>query len=223
MLAWVEGSEKLPELSAERGDGGLTCIVADDHPVVLDALCALLEARGLEVLGRASDGEGALAQIGEHRPQVALLDMGLPRMDGAETARHAQRISPETAVIVYTGRSEAACMTEVLDAGARGFVAKDAPLDDLMRAIEMVAAGGVYVDPAVASVLVDAKGTGKLTPREREVLRLVADGLTNERVAQRLFLSPQTVRGYVANAMGKLEARSRTQAVATALRERLIA
>lgn len=223
MLAWVESSERLPEVAAERGNGGLTCVVADDHPVVLDAICALLEARGIEVSGRAQDGDGALAEIGERHPRVALLDLGMPRMDGAETARRARRVSPETAVIVYTGRSEAACLTEVLDAGARGFVAKDAPLDDLMRAIEMVAAGGVYVDPAVASVLVDAKGTGKLTPREREVLRLVADGLTNERVAERLFLSPQTVRGYVANAMGKLEARSRTQAVATALRERLIA
>ena len=114
-------------------------------------------------------------------------------------------------------------MTQVLDAGAMGFVLKDAPLEDLMRAIEMVADGGVYVDPALAGVFVDSRGTGRLTPREREVLRLAADGLSSEKIGQRLFLSPQTVRGHVGNAMGKLQAHTRTQAVATALRDRLIA
>ena len=144
-------------------------------------------------------------------------------MSGSEAAREAQRLSPETAVIVYTGQSDVACMTEVLDAGAKGFVLKDAPLDDLIRAIDMVADGGVYVDPALAGVFVDARGTGRLTTREREVLRLAAEGLSSEKIGERLFLSPQTVRGHVGNAMGKLQAHTRTQAVATALRERLIA
>jgi DNA-binding NarL/FixJ family response regulator len=175
------------------------------------------------VQGRARDGETALALIAEHKPQVALVDLRLPGMSGSDAAREAQRLAPETSVIVYTGQSDVACLTEVLDAGAKGFVLKDAPLDDLMRAIEMVADGGVYVDPALAGVFVDSRGTGRLTPREREVLRLAADGLSSEKIGQRLFLSPQTVRGHVGNAMGKLQAHTRTQAVATALRERLIA
>jgi DNA-binding NarL/FixJ family response regulator len=223
MTADLDAPEQASQRIGERRNCGLACIVADDHPVVLEAVCALLESRGVDVQGRARDGEGALALIAEKHPPLALVDLRLPAMSGSEVAREAQRLSPETSVIVYTGQTDVACMTEVLDAGARGFVLKDAPLEDLMRALEMVADGGVYVDPALAGVLIDSKGTGRLTPREREVLRLAADGLSSKKIGERLFLSPQTVRGHVGNAMGKLQAHTRTQAVATALRERLIA
>ena len=223
MTAGLDAPEQASEHFGVRRNRGLACIVADDHPVVLEAVCALLESRGVDVQGRARDGEGALALIAEKHPPLALVDLRLPAMRGSEVAREAQRLSPETSVIVYTGQTHAACMTEVLDAGAKGFVLKDAPLEDLMRALEMVADGGMYVDPALAGVFLDSKGTGRLTPREREVLRLAADGLSSEKIGERLFLSPQTVRGHVGNAMGKLQAHTRTQAVATALRERLIA
>ena len=223
MTAGLDAPEHRSEHFGERRNRGVACIVADDHPVVLEAVCALLESRGVDVQGRARDGEGALALITEKHPPLALVDLRLPGMSGSAVAREARRLSPETSVIVYTGQTDAACMTEVLDAGAKGFVLKDAPLEDLMRAIEMVADGGVYVDPALASVVIDSKGTGRLTPREREVLRLAAEGLSSEKIGERLFLSPQTVRGHVGNAMGKLQAHTRTQAVATALRERLIA
>jgi DNA-binding NarL/FixJ family response regulator len=223
MTAGLDARRQASEYFGERRNCGLACIVSDDHPVVLEAVCALLESRGVDVQGRARDGEGALALIAERHPPLALVDLRLPAMSGSEVAREAQRLSPETSVIVYTGQTDAACMTEVLDAGAKGFVLKDAPLEDLMRALEMVADGGVYVDPGLAGVFLDSKGTGRLTPREREVLRLAADGLSSEKIGERLFLSPQTVRGHVGNAMGKLQARTRTQAVATALRERLIA
>ena len=223
MTADLDAPEQASQRIGERRNCGLACIVADDHPVVLEAVCALLESRGVDVQGRARDGEGALALIAEKHPPLALVDLRLPAMSGSEVAREARRLSPETSVIVYTGQTDAACMTEVLDAGAKGFVLKDAPLEDLMRALEMVADGGVYVDPALAGVFIDSKGTGRLTPREREVLRLAADGLSSEKIGERLFLSPQTVRGHVGNAMGKLQAHTRTQAVATALRERLIA
>jgi DNA-binding NarL/FixJ family response regulator len=223
MTAGSDSRKRAPGRFGERRSGSLACIVADDHPVVLDALCALLEHRGLVVQGRARDGGSALALIAEHKPPVALVDLRLPGMSGSEVAREAQRVSSQTAVIVYTGQTDAACMTEVLDAGAKGFVLKDAPLEDLTRAIEMVADGGVYVDPALAGLFVDSRGTGMLTAREREVLRLAADGLSSEKIGERLFLSPQTVRGHVGNAMGKLQAHTRTQAVATALRKRLIA
>ena len=168
-------------------------------------------------------GESALQGIANERPLVALVDMGLPDVDGAEVARRAGRVSPETAVIVFTGRSDFAVLTEALDAGARGFVLKEAPLPDLVRAIEMVAQGAVYVDPALASLLIETRGGDRLTPREREVLRLIADGLGNEQIGTRLFISPQTVRTHVGKAMEKLEVGSRTEAVAVALRHNLIA
>jgi DNA-binding NarL/FixJ family response regulator len=202
---------------------GLTCVVADDHPVVGDAIRAVLAANGIEVLAVATDGEGALEVIAQERPLIALVDMGLPGLDGAEVARRVPRISADTSVIVFTGRSDFAVLIEALDAGARGFVLKEAPLPDLVRAIEMVAQGGVYVDPALASLLIEPEHSDKLTPREREILRLVADGLGNEQIGTRLFISPQTVRTHVGKAMEKLEVHSRTEAVAVALRQKLIA
>jgi DNA-binding NarL/FixJ family response regulator len=202
---------------------GLTCVVADDHPVVGDAIRAVLAANGIEVLAVATDGEGALEVIAQERPLIALVDMGLPGLDGAEVARRVPRISADTSVIVFTGRSDFAVLIEALDAGARGFVLKEAPLPDLVRAIEMVAQGGVYVDPALASLLIEPEHSDKLTPREREILRLIAHGLGNEQIGTRLFISPQTVRTHVGKAMEKLEVHSRTEAVAVALRQKLIA
>lgn len=202
---------------------GLTCVVADDHPVVADAVRAVLIARGIEVVAVANDGETALAEIGRARPLVALVDLGLPDVDGSEIARQAARLSPETAVIVYTGRSELAALVEALDAGARGFVLKDAPLPDLVRAIEMVSQGDLYVDPGLASLLIESRDASRLTAREREILRLIADGLGNEQIGAQLFISPQTVRTHVGKAMAKLEVGTRTEAVAVALRQKLIA
>jgi DNA-binding NarL/FixJ family response regulator len=207
----------------EAHRNGLTCVIADDHPVVAEAIRAVLAAHGIAVVAIAADGESALAEIAATRPAIALVDMGLPDVDGAEIARRAHRLSSETAVVVFTGSTDFAVLTEALDAGARGFVLKEAPLPDLVRAIEMVAEGALYVDPALASLLIDSGHGEKLTPREREVLRLIAAGLGNEEIGTRLFISPQTVRTHVGKAMQKLDARSRTEAVALALRQKLIA
>jgi DNA-binding NarL/FixJ family response regulator len=213
------------ESERTRACEGLTCVVADDHPVVCEAISAVLSAHAIEVVGTARHGESALAEIERERPLLALVDLGLPGISGAEVARRAQRVSPETQVIVYTGRAELAALTEALDAGARGFLLKDAPLPDVVRAIEMVANGGLYVDPGLASLLLDssARKSELLTSREREVLRLASEGLGNDQIGERLFISPQTVRTHIGKAMAKLEAGTRTQAVALALRQKLIA
>jgi DNA-binding NarL/FixJ family response regulator len=203
----------------------ITCIVADDHPAMVEAVCDVLDESGVEVIGRARDGEDALAKIEAGRPDVALIDIRMPRLGGIEVARRAGIASPETAVILYTAYGDRALLTEALDAGARGFVLKEAPLADLGRALELVAGGGTYVDPVLAGFLASVHTSDKLpslTQRERDVLRLLADGHSNEEIGKRLFISPETVRTHVRKAMDKLDADTRTQAVATALRQSLI-
>ncbi|MGH3103225.1 MAG: response regulator [Gaiellaceae bacterium] len=203
----------------------VTCLVADDHPAMVEAVVDMLAASGLSVVGRARDGEDALAKIEARRPDVALIDVRMPRLGGIELARRAAAAAPETAIILYTAYGDRALLTEALDAGARGFVLKEAPLADLARAIELVARGGTYVDPVLAGYLARemTETVPSLTHRERDVLRLLADGHSNEEIGKRLFISPETVRTHVRKAMAKLDADTRTQAVATALRQSLIA
>jgi DNA-binding NarL/FixJ family response regulator len=202
----------------------ITCLVADDHPAMIEAVCDVLEEHGMRVVARATNGQVALSKLEAERPAVALIDIRMPRLSGIEVARQAGRSTPETAVIVYTAFGERALLTEALDAGARGFVLKEAPLSELVRAVELVAAGRLYIDPGLAGLLAtSAPASARLTPREREVLRLLADGMTNEEIGKELRISPETVRTHVRKAMGKLDADTRTQAVATALRQSLIA
>ena len=211
----------MPELT--RSDP-VRAVVADDHPAVLRSVCDILIDAGVDVVGRASNGEEAAAKIEATRPTVAVVDVKMPRMTGIEVAAHVSRTTPDTAVILYTAYGDRALLSEALDAGVRGFVLKEAPLQDLTRAVDMVAGGAVYVDPVLAGVLASAESERlpQLTKREREVLRLLADGLTNEEIGKRLFLSPETVRTHVQKAMRRLEADTRTQAVALALRQSLI-
>jgi DNA-binding NarL/FixJ family response regulator len=204
----------------------ITCLVADDHPAVVEAVADVLTESGIEIAGRARDGREALERIEATKPQVALLDLRMPALSGIEVARQLSRSSPETAVILYTAFGDRALLVEAMDAGARGFVLKEAPLAEVVRAVELVAAGRTYVDPVLAGVLSSSAATekmSKLTQRERDVLRLLADGLSNEEIGKSLFISPETVRTHVRKAMAKLDADTRTQAVATALRQSLIA
>lgn len=206
--------------------GGISCLVADDHPAVVEAVSDVLEASGVRVVGKARDGEEALSVIEAERPQVALLDLRMPRLSGIEVSRSLARSGGITSVILYTAFGDRALLIEALDAGARGFVLKEAPLAEVVRAVELVAAGRTYVDPVLAGVLSSSAATGKivtLTQRERDVLRLLADGLSNEEIGKELFISPETVRTHLRKAMGKLDADTRTEAVATALRQSLIA
>jgi DNA-binding NarL/FixJ family response regulator len=206
--------------------GPITCVVADDHPAVLEAVAEFLVQGGIEVIARARDGEEALERIEQRKPQVALVDVRMPKLGGIELTRRAQRSAPDTSILLYTGYGDRALLTEALDAGVRGFVLKEAPMDDLLRAVQSVATGGTYVDPVLAGTLAASSIGNKLpelTQRERDVLRLLADGLSNEEIGKRLFISAETVRTHVRKAMDKLDADTRTQAVARALRDRLIA
>ncbi len=200
----------------------LTCVVADDHPAVLDSLSRVIEGHGIKVVARVRDGEDAIRAIDELQPDVAVIDLRMPGMSGMEVAR---RVVDRTRVILYTGHSDGALVAEALDAGVRGFVLKEAPIADVARAIQTVGGGSVYVDPVLAGALAAGGTSGSvklLSQREREVLRLLADGLRNEDIGQRLHIAAETARAHIRNAMRKLGAATRTQAVATALRQSMI-
>jgi DNA-binding NarL/FixJ family response regulator len=202
----------------------LTCVIADDHPAVVASLAAFLPKSGVEVVDQARTGEEALRKIEERKPDIALLDLRMPGLDGSEVIRRVTRVSPDTATVVYTGFADAPIVDEVLDAGARGVVLKDAPLPDLVRALEIVSSGGIYIDAGLTAALaVRRGGSPQVTQREREILRLLSDGYTNEEIGKQLFISPETVRTHVRRVIAKLGAKTRTQAVASALRRQLIA
>jgi DNA-binding NarL/FixJ family response regulator len=206
----------------ETGGEQITCVVADDHPAVLDSVSRVLVKHGIAVLAQARDGEDALRAIEEHKPHIALMDLRMPGLSGIAVAR---RSAEDTKIILYTGYSDRALLIEALDAGVRGFVLKEAPLADVSRAIETVARGGIYVDPVLAGVLASGEATQQLTmltQREREVLRLLSDGLRNEAIGRQLHIASETARAHIRNAMRKLDADTRTHAVAVALRQSLI-
>ncbi len=203
----------------------IRCVIADDHPAILSAAGDAFERAGFEVVARARGGREAIKEIEAHHPDVAIIDDLMPDVRGTEVARAAAKSSPGTGILVYTAFSQRALLIEALDAGARGFVLKDGPLDELIRAVRVVAEGGTYVDPTLAATLASSSAdkVPSLTPRERQVLRLLADGMRNEQIGRELFISPDTVRTHVRKAMDKLQADTRTQAVAMALRQSLIA
>jgi DNA-binding NarL/FixJ family response regulator len=204
----------------------IRCVVADDHPAILDAVSRFLESeRGFELVGRANDGESVLRLIDEEKPEIALLDIRMPDIGGIDIAAKLALKGSATSVVLYTAYPERALLLAALDAGVRGFILKEAPLDELLRAIRIVAGGGSYIDAALAGVLAGPAATERmltLTKRERDVLRLLAEGMRDEQAGRTLSISPLTVRTHVQHAMAKLKCETRTQAVAVALRESLI-
>jgi DNA-binding NarL/FixJ family response regulator len=209
---------------------GTTCLVADDHPVVLEAVTARLERHGVTVVATARDGNEALEQIQALHPTIALVDARMPGVDGVEIARRVRESALDSAVVLYTGFGDRQLLLEALEAGARGVVVKGAQLQELVAAVDTVAGGGTYVDPSLGSALANAfldrdtaaARTQPLTARELDVLRLIADGLSNQEVGERLVLSAETVRTHLRKAMAKLGAETRAQAVAEAIRRGLI-
>ena len=214
------------EVPGERTSGQVRCLVVDDHAAIREGVKLILARdREISVIGEASSGDGAVDMAERRRPDVILMDVRMRGMDGFEATRRITAAHPAIAIILYTAHGERGLLAEGLDCGARGYVLKDAPPDDIIRAVKRVAEGGAYVDPTLASELVSPKATERLpalSTREREILGLLANGFSNPEIASRLFISPETVRTHVRNAMTKLEADTRTQAVALALRHSLI-
>jgi DNA-binding NarL/FixJ family response regulator len=202
----------------------ITCLIVDDHEVVREGLrLSLSRASHIRVIGEASDGAEAISLVERRKPDVVVMDVRMPGMDGLEATKEILKKVPETAVLIFTAFSERALLDRALDSGARGYILKEAPHDDLLRAIDRLGNGGEYVDPALTPALISGKGqTDMLTAREREILQLLADGMSNAEVAAKLFISQETVKSHVRHILTKLEADTRTHAVAIALRESII-
>lgn len=202
----------------------ITVLIADDHEVVREGLrLSLVRSPRIRVVGEAPDGESAVGLTERRRPDVVIMDLRMPQMDGIEATEEILRRVPTTRVLIFTAYSERALLARGLESGALGYVLKEAPHETLVRAIEKVAAGDTFVDPAlIPSLATGRDGRDILTPREREILQLLADGNSNADVAARLFISQETVKSHVRHILAKLEADTRTQAVAIALREAMI-
>lgn len=221
---------------ATAGDGDgvvIRVVLADDQTLVREGLTLMLGLMdGIEVVGVAADGEEAVAAIEALRPDVALLDLRMPRVDGVEATRRVRESSSDIEVVVLTTYADDESVVSALRAGARGYLTKDASSEEIERAIRDAAAGRTRLDPAVQERLVelvtnqsvvpqtrpaDPPG-GALTERETEVTILMAQGLSNRDIASRLFVTEATVKTHVNNVFTKLDVNDRASAVAWAFR-----
>jgi DNA-binding NarL/FixJ family response regulator len=198
-------------------------VVADDQTVVRDGLATLLKLLpGIEVIAAAADGEEAVRLVAEHDPDVLLVDLRMPVMDGVEATRRVRADHPRTEVVVLTTYSDDDSVLSALRAGARGFLTKDADAESIGRALEAAAAGQSIVDADVQRRLIEGRpqpvADSGLTPRETEVLRLIAEGLSNTEIARRLVVSEATVKTHINHLFAKANLRDRAQAVAYAYR-----
>ena len=199
----------------------LNVVIVDDHVALRRGMELLLRRNGHHVVGAADDAESAESLIMRRRPDVTLIDLALPRESGAELTRRLLQADPDLRIVLYTGTTDERQLLEGLDAGAAGFALKSGDPEELEEAIRTVAEGRDWLDPRLKPLLARKNGNGHahvLSPREREILGLLSKGLSGEEAAKQLFLSSETVRTHVRNAMTKLGATTRVHAVALALK-----
>ncbi|HSM55988.1 MAG TPA: response regulator transcription factor [Candidatus Sulfomarinibacteraceae bacterium] len=207
-------------------------LVADDHPVVRDGLVAILSTQqDLQVVAEAGSGEEVLTRVDQTRPDVILLDLEMPEMDGVATLRRLREEDPEARVIIFTAFDSDERILAAVQAGAQGYLLKGAPREEVFNAIRVVYEGGSLLQPVVASKLLKQMSQNQtpaagqlepLTPREQEVLQLLAQGLQNKEIAAELVISERTVKFHVSSILGKLGAGNRTEAVAVAVQHGLV-
>lgn len=202
----------------------LQAVIVDDHAIVRRGVEVTLQNEGIRVIGIEETPAAGARTILARKPDVAVVDIGLHGGSGLDLTRAVIAEDPTAAILLYTGGGDKPLLRDALDSGARGFALKAGGTAELVAAVRAVAAGGEYVDPRVARLLdaPDEPGTGTISPREREVLDLLAEGLGTEEIGERLFLSPQTVQTHVRNLMRKLGAHTRVHALALAIRLREI-
>jgi DNA-binding NarL/FixJ family response regulator len=208
----------------------LGVFLADDHAVVLEGLKSLVNAQAdMEVVGAAGDGEAACAQVPQLRPDVVVLDISMPGLSGARAAERLHQECPQVKVLALTIHEDKGYLRQLLEAGASGYVLKRAAAEELIRAIRTVAAGGVYLDPALAGKVVrgfvrkqpgnEVAEEAELSDREVAVVRLIASGYSNKEIAGQLAISVKTVETYKARSLEKLGLHSRADLVRHALQQ----
>lgn len=209
-------------------DGPIRVLVVDDHKVVRSGLATFLRAFGdMALVGQAVNGREAVLIVEQERPDVVLMDMLMPEMDGAAATRVIRERFPGTQVIALTSFTEDAMVQDVLRAGAIGYLLKDVGADELASAIRRARDGKPTLAPEATEVLLRSQRQPKaaghdLSPREREVLALMVEGLNNREIAERLVISPTTAKFHVSSILGKLGVDNRTEAVALAVQQRLV-
>jgi DNA-binding NarL/FixJ family response regulator len=198
-------------------------LVVDDHPVVRMGLGSMLGSqKGITVVGMVASGGEALTSLPKLRPDVVLMDLRMPEMDGVDAIVALRAAEPTVKILVLTNYQMDEDVFNALQAGALGYLVKSAPQEDVIKAIRTVNQGKAYIPPAIAAKLAERISHSALSPRELEVLQCVAKGLTNKEIGSLLFISDKTARNHVISLMAKLEAKDRTEAVTIAIRKGLI-
>ena len=206
----------------------LRLILADDHQIVRQGLRALLEREGLEIAAEAADGNAAVTLVEVYHPDIAILDLSMPGLNGVDAAREILQRNPKVGVILLTVHNEDYQVVTALRAGIRGYVIKTQAADELVRAIREVATGGMYLSPDVSRIMVGVYLSGSelpadpLTPRERQILQLIAEGRTTKEVASLLGLTTKTAESYRSRIMDKLDIHQTAGLVRYAIRRGLI-
>jgi DNA-binding NarL/FixJ family response regulator len=197
----------------------------DDHPTLRQGLGLMFgDADDLELIGTVESGEEAVAAVTRLRPEVVIVDVRLPGIDGISAVRHLSQALPDVKTVVFSAYGDKRLLSDAIGAGADGYVLKGSPPEDLLRAVRTVSAGKPFVDPSLSPALLMSQvaADAPLTEREREILQLLAGGLHTRQVATRIGLSTETVKSDTKRAIQKLEADTRVHAVAIALRQALI-
>ena len=210
----------------------MTVLLVDDHELVRRGVRAFLETRpDITVVAEAASGEEAIRQAAEHAPDVALMDLIMPGMDGVEATRRLSASSPRTRIVMLTSYHDDEHIFPAIRAGALSYVLKEVGPEELVRAVRKAAAGEAVLHPRVAARVVrelhgarreEPNAFRELSDRELEVLKLIADGLSNAEISTRLYVSEKTVKSHVSNILGKLHLADRTQAAVYAWREGVV-
>jgi DNA-binding NarL/FixJ family response regulator len=203
----------------------LRLVLIEDHQALREGLELLLDRQGCQVVGTAGDATRGRTLIERLEPDVSLVDIRLGEDSGIRLTAELVDADPDRRIVLYTGSSDIDLLISGLDSGARGYALKEGTPSELTTALTTVAEGGTYVDPRLHPALLSRRATQTqkaLSKREREIMELLSQGLTGEQVAERLFLSPETIKTHIRNAMAKLEANTRVHAIAIALREGFI-